>query len=234
MSPAVKAVYAVWGGDGLGGDLLAKALLGEVGGRLADAGVTRAHVNVSDSAVSAAMLRLTAFPAPVDAVLSAWLTTAEPATVDCVNRVLAGLGGRVEGWLVEEETPLPPPDVPCGERQPCLANVAFLRCPDEMPYPRWLEAWKTGHTTAAIENQGTIGHVQNRVVAPATPHAPAIDAVVEELYPVEALTDPHAFYGSGGDGHELWRRATRMLESSAFLGADRNIDVVPTSRYRVL
>lgn len=233
MSP-VKAVYALWGGEDRSGDPLAKSLVDDLGDRLEGLGVARAHVNVCDSTVSAAMLRVTVFPRPVDAVLSTWLTSADPENVDRVSRALAGLGDRVEGWLVEEETPVPPPDVPCGERQPGLANIAFLRRPDEMPYIRWLEVWKTCHTRAAIENQGTIGHVQNRVIAAATTDAPQVDAVVEELYPIEALTDPHAFYGSDGDGHELWRRATRLLESSAAFGADRDVDVVPTSRYRVL
>jgi hypothetical protein len=41
----------------------------------------------------------------------------------------------------------------------------------------------------------------------------------------------HAFYGSGGDDRELISRMTQMLESVSTFGADRNIDVVPTSRY---
>lgn len=234
MSP-VKVVYALWGGHDRAGDLLAKSLLDDLGDRLERLGVVaRCHVNVSDSAVAAAMHRLTAFSAPVDAVVSVWLTSPERETPTIVGQVLAGLGDRVEGWVVEEDTPVPPPDVPPGERQPGVANVAFLRRPDEMPYATWLHVWKTCHTPTSIENQGTFGHVRNRVLAPATQHAPPVDAVVEEIYPIEALTDPHAFYGTAGDGHELWRRATLLLESSASFGADRDVDVVPTSRYRLL
>ena len=73
--------------------------------------------------------------------------------------------------------------------------------------------------------------MQNRVLAALTDDTPAIDAVVEELFPTAALHDIHAFYGSGGSQAELDRRITRLLESCAVMGADRDLDVVPTSRY---
>ena len=46
-----------------------------------------------------------------------------------------------------------------------------------------------------------------------------------------ALTDPHAFYGSGGDDAELNRRMTELMASVARFGADQGLDLVPTSRY---
>jgi hypothetical protein len=46
-----------------------------------------------------------------------------------------------------------------------------------------------------------------------------------------AVTDMHAFYGSNGDDAELARRMTTLLESVSVMGADRRIDLVPTSRY---
>jgi hypothetical protein len=73
--------------------------------------------------------------------------------------------------------------------------------------------------------------VQNRVVRPLTPVTPRVDAIVEELFPMSAVTDMHAFYGSGGDDAELARRMTILMESVAVMGADRDIDLVPTSRY---
>lgn len=231
MSEGHKAVYALWSAEGQSADLLAKSLLLDLGARLADAGATGAQVNVSDAAVAAAMLRLTAFDEPVDAVVSVWLPSPD---VKAVNAVLHETGARIEGWFVEEAEPIPPPVVPLGQRQPGLANVAFLRCPVAMEYDDWLRHWRTRHTMVAIETQATFGYVQNRVVGPATEDASRVDAIVEELFPIEAMTDPHAFYGSGGNGHELWRRCARMLESVTAFGADRDIDLVPTSRYRLL
>jgi len=231
MSHNHKAIFVLWCREGHSAELLAKSLLVDAASRLSVAGARGVQVNISDDAVAAAMLRLTACPDPVDAVVSVWLPSAEAAEV---SAVLSPLARRVEGWFVEEEAPMPPPDAPLGERQPGLANVAFLRRPAELPYARWLELWKTRHTRVAIETQATFGYVQNRVLGPATDGASHVDAVVEELFPIEALTDPHAFYGSGGDGEELWRRATVMLESASTFGADRDVDVVPTSRYRVV
>ncbi len=61
---------------------------------------------------------------------------------------------------------------------------------------------------------------------------PLVDGIVEELFPMTAVSDIHAFYGSAGDQAELDRRMTLMLNSIArFGGADRDLDVVPTSRY---
>jgi hypothetical protein len=54
---------------------------------------------------------------------------------------------------------------------------------------------------------------------------------VEELFPMAAMTNLHAFYGSGGDEAELQRRLDRMIQSVTSFGADRNLDSIPTSRY---
>lgn len=232
MTEAPKAVYALWRREGEDVVSLCARLLADAGQRLAAAGAAGVQVNVSDDAVAAAALRLTAFPAPVDAVVSVWLASRETAAA--VAEVLDALAGRCEGWFVEEETPLPPPVVPLGERQPGLADVAFLRRPEGLPYARWLDRWKNHHTTVAIETQATFGYVQNRVLGPATEGASRVHAIVEELFPIEALTDMHAFYGSGGDPEELSRRIGAMLESVAAFGADRDVDVVPTSRYRLV
>ena len=62
---------------------------------------------------------------------------------------------------------------------------------------------------------------------------PFVSAFVEELFPTAAITDMHAFYGSGGDDAELTARLTRLMTSVARIGADRDLDLVPTSRYLV-
>ncbi len=41
------------------------------------------------------------------------------------------------------------------------------------------------------------------------------------------MHDIHAFYGSNGSQEELDRRITRLMESVATMGADRDLDVVP-------
>ncbi|MFC3961113.1 hypothetical protein [Nocardia jiangsuensis] len=217
----MKLVHALWGPGELLGDAARTGLR--------TAGATRIQVNLADAAVAGALLRLTTFDEPVAAVVATEIP--DEAAGALVSAVLTGFAERVAGWWVEEHLPLPPPAVPPGERAPGLANIAFLRRPAELPYAEWRSAWLEQHTAVAIETQATFGYVQNRVLGPATDGAPELAAIVEELFPIEALTDPHAFYGSGGDDAELHRRTGRMLRSVATFGADRDLDVVPTSRY---
>jgi len=120
-----------------------------------------------------------------------------------ILRILSDHTDNLVGWEVEEREPLPPPPVPDGLRTDALANLAFIRKPREAPYDAWVQHW----------------------------HGPQVDAIVEELFPMAAIADMHAFYGSGGDDDELSRRITTLMESVAVLGADRDIDLVPTSRY---
>ncbi|WP_280497658.1 EthD domain-containing protein [Nocardia asiatica] len=217
----MKTIYALWG--------VRELLTADFARRLT--GAAAVQTNISDAAVETAMLRITAFEAPVQAVVSVWWdATPRP---EAAERALGAVAERVAGWHVEEVTPIPPPATAVLERAPGLSNVAFLRRPHELPHAEWLDRWRTHHTAIAIETQATFGYVQNLVTAPATTGAPDIAGIVEELFPIEALTDPHAFYGSGGDGAELARRVDRLMTSVATFGGDRNLDVVPTSRYRL-
>jgi hypothetical protein len=189
------------------------------------AGVNELQVNVRDDAVAGA-LEIQHLERPIETVIS----TSGGVQAD-VLRILSGHVGNVVGWKVEERTPLPPPPVPDGVRTDALANLAFIRKPREASYESWLQHWHGPHTQVAMQTQATFGYVQNRVVRPVTPDTPHVDAIVEELFPMAAITDMHAFYGSGGDDAELSRRITTLMESVAVLGADRDIDLVPTSRY---
>lgn len=211
---AIHRVYALWGQ----GDLLGP----EFREQLDCAWV---QVNVDDADVAGAQLRLAAFDEPV----GAFVTLPADARPD---GVLGDFSTAYAGWLVETETPIVPPAVPDGVRADALANVAVLRCPAELAYDEWLRIWKEAHTPIGIADQGNFAYVQHRVLEPVTPDAPEVAAIVEEWFPMAALTDFHAFYGTGGDDALLAERMGRMLESVVRFGADRDIDVVPTSCYR--
>lgn len=215
-------MFALWGGE-LAADLLSPGLR-EV---LRGCGVTRLQVNVDDDAVAAAM-RIPAAEPAIGAVVSTWDGAAEG--------VVAALTGpasvtRVAGWEVDERRPIDPPEAWDGTRADALANIALLRRPEELSHEEWLHRWLVDHTPVAIATQGTFGYVQNVVVAPVTAEAPPVAALVEELFPSSAVTDLHAFYGSDGDDAELTDRMERMMASVARFGADRGLDLVPTSRY---
>jgi hypothetical protein len=226
-----KLVYVLWRDPETDVDQFAANLLGPVAGKLAELGASGIQINVADSLVAEAMLRLSTFDVPVAAVVSLWVHRCADAVRLPLEETLAGGSARVEGWLVTESVPLEPPRTKTGERQPGLAQIALVRRPEDLDPSVWLDRWQNHHTRVAIEMQSTFGYVQNAVVRPVTPGAPRVDAIVEELFPIEALKDPHAFYDSGGRGAELARRVTAMVDSVRSFGADRDLDVIPTSRY---
>jgi hypothetical protein len=215
----VKLVAALWDPDI---DLL---LCEDLRRSLAEAGATRLQVNIDDDPIPDSVLRLRAFDEPLTCVVSVWTDGSAADTVALLP------GDRAAAWEVEQRTPLTPPETPDGERLDGLAQVAFLRRPAELPYDDWLAHWHGPHTEIAIETQATFGYIQNRVVRALTDDTPHVDAIVEELFPTAAMSDIHAFYGSDGSQDELDRRITRLMESVSTMGADRNLDVVPTSRY---
>jgi hypothetical protein len=218
---STKAIFALHA-QGLGDTLLGQVFRD----RLASAGVRRVQVNLDDADVAAAPLRFGP-GTPITALVSVWTDGALDEAVDVVRSA----DPTADGWQVDEREPLRPPAVPDGERADALANVALLRRPAAMSPDDWLDDWLERHTSVAIETQGTFGYVQNPVVAPLTAGAPDVAGIVEELFPTAAMTDSHAFYGSGGDDSELQRRFTRLMESVARFGADQGLDLVPTSRY---
>jgi hypothetical protein len=117
-----------------------------------------------------------------------------------------------------------------GQRTAGLANMALLRRPADLDEATWLSRWHIDHTPVALDTQSTFGYTQNAVVRALTAGAPDISAIVEELFPVEAISDLHAFFGAADDD-DLRDRMERMLTSTAAFGANENVDTVPTSRY---
>ncbi|MBA2955954.1 hypothetical protein GON03_16575 [Nocardioides sp. MAH-18] len=214
-----KVIFALWGDE-----LPTRLRDGVLHERLAAAGVRRLQVNVPDELVEAAM-RIDHLADPIGGFVSVWDTDPGP-----VAAVLADVG-RVAGYAVDERRRLDPPEHWDGRRADGLANMAVLRRPAELDRAEWLRRWMTEHTAVGIRTQATFGYVQNIVERPVTESAPVVDGIVEEHFPIEAVTDMHAFYGSGGDDADLGRRVGVLMESVGRIGADRDLDLVPTARY---
>ena len=196
--------------------------------RLAAAGCSRVQVNLDDADVAPAM-RFGPGDAqgrPITGFVAVWTEDADATLAE-----LAGLPGGPSVYRVTEHRPVEPPVVPDGERTDALANVAVLRRPEGMSREEYLEIWLGSHTPIASETQHTFGYIQNVVEEALTPDAPVISAIVEELFAMGGMTDPHVFYGSGGDDAELNRRITKLMTSVARFGADQGLDLAPTSRY---
>ena len=202
---------------------------GSVGDELLDLGVEGLSVNVRDGAVRDSLMTLTTLAPPVAAVISIWTQQSYGPQVTAAIELLADHCESLAAYLVTESVPIGPPDR-LGDRTPGFANIALLRRPAHLDHATWLTRWQVDHTPVAIETQATSGYTQNVVVRALTPDAPAIDGIVEELFPDAATTDLHAFFGAADDA-DLHDRMTRMVASTSAFGATDNIDTVPTSRF---
>jgi EthD domain len=205
-------------------------LRGTVASSLLDLGLPGVAVNVRDDAVRDSLMTLTTLDPPVVGLVSLWVQQSYGDQVRASVALLACECDAVAAYLVTESVPLPPPESLAGARTEGLANVALLRRPDHLDVETWFTRWHVDHTPVAIETQSTFGYTQNAVVRALTPDAPTLAAIVEELFPIEATSDLHAFFGAADDA-DLSDRMNRMVASTAAFGANVDVDTVPTSRY---
>lgn len=226
-----KLVYVVWRHEDSNAAGLSAALRGEVTQALGTAGARGVQVNVTDADVASATLNRAPWGRAADAVVSLWVDGCRDEVRHPLETALQSVVREIAGWLVTESVPLTPPATAPGARTPGLSNIAFIRRPDAMAPAQWLDRWHNHHTTVAIRTQSTFGYIQNTVVRSLTPNTFPVDGIVEELFPLEATTDQHAFYGSGGDPGELARRQGLMSQSVSTFLEGAATGVMPTSRY---
>lgn len=193
-------------------------------------GVPALTVNVKDAPVRGSMMVLTTLDPPVVAAVTVWTQQYYGDQMTAVLDRLRGECTSLAAYLVTESVPMPGPAIVPGERTVGMANIALLRRPEGLDEREWLQLWHLHHTQVAIDTQSTFGYTQNTVVRAITPDAPRIDAIVEELFPIEAVGSLHAFFGAADDA-DLGDRMTKMVASTAAFGANENVDTIPTSRY---
>lgn len=203
-----------------------------VEGPLAELGVSEYVVNVRDEAVSGAMIDVQVTPRPVLAVLRAQVPVASRTACARVLDALGGLG-PVDAWSVTHSEPLPAPGPGSDGRSPGMANLAFLRRPERLTRHEWLRTWLEEHTPLAIETQSTFGYAQHVLVRALTEGAPEIEAVVEEVFPIEAARDLGVFFDSRGDDARMKANIESMAASTARFLDDGTVDAIPTGRYVV-
>ena len=178
----------------------------------------------------ASLMTLTTLDPPVVAVVSIWVQQCYGDQARDAIALLSAQCRSVAAYLVTESVPLAPPSTNQASGQRVWR---MLRCYADRTAWTAKRGWHAGncdHTTVAIETQSTFGYTQNVVWRALTPEAPAIDGIVEELFPAEAITDLRAFFGAADDA-DLADRMNRMIASTSAFGANENIDTVPTSRY---
>lgn len=227
-----KVQYALWRTPVVGEDAFRAGLLADLVPALQRLESVRGlRLAVVDSAVApAADKRLANSDSLPDALLSVWLDDAwrRPQPMTLVPDLVA----RSHAWLVSEAEPIVNSTQPPGAdaRVPGFCQVALLQRPPRLNVAEWLHIWKGSHWQIAIDTQSTFGYRQNLVVCDLDGGGPALDAIVEEDFPAEAMSSAHSFYAAPDDA-TLQAHQTAMMESCArFIDFDK-IDVVPMSAY---
>lgn len=196
--------------------------------------VRRLRLNLRDEAVQGGNSPCwSVFNPSPDAVIQLWVNSAYPPARAGIDAAIAEHCGRMHGWLVCESNPLPNTECPPmpGDRTAGFAQIALLLRPPGMAHAAWRQAWQDNHTRPALDLQTTFEYVQNLVVRPLEPEAPEVWAIVEECFPIEALTDRTIYYAYPGDPAGADANEAAMLKSVSHFIGENGCDVFPTSQY---
>jgi hypothetical protein len=207
-------------------------LLRELSAELLALGAARLSINVVDDAVApgAHLRQENTRPAPA-ALVSFWLNSAHVRAP--LEAAVQRAAPRIAGYAVSESTALPNAEtVPDGVRTRGFSQIALITKPPRLTYEGWLEIWLRDQTRIAVETQSTFYYCQNIVTRRLTHGAPDWHAIVEEGFPIEALTDPEVFFAAPGDPAGCQANLDRIMQNCGrFLDFDK-IDVIMTSEHR--
>ena len=229
-----KIVAALWRGEPENpGDFNAKLLAG-LPLALRDAGASGVRINVRDEAVEPASGLIQQWQAPQqDAVIQFWLPSANARFRGSIDAAISAHCQRFAAWLVAESTVIAnsahPPSP--GERTAGWSQASFISFRPDLARAEAIAVWHSHHTRVAIETQVNFEYIQNLVVVPLTPDAPAYDAFVEDCFPAEAMTDPQAFFDAVGDKPKFDAHLATMMDSCGRFIDFARIDVIPTSQH---
>jgi hypothetical protein len=195
------------------------------------------QVNVVDAAVAAGEgIKQTNSNPPLETVVQVWVDSAIEHLRAPVDAAIAANVGRFAAYLVTESQPLRnlkhPPKI--GERTEGFAQLALVRKPQAQPYAEWIDVWHNSHTKVAIDTQSTFEYIQNVVIRPLTANAPPLDAMVEEGFPIGALSDPYVFFDAVGNEEKFQKNLKIMMDSVVRFIDMTKIDVAPTSQYKLI
>ena len=142
---------------------------------------------------------------------------------------------KIEGFVVSESIILDNQDKsPLGSRTEGFSQIVFLEKPEKMSLFDWFDHWTNYHTKIAIETQSNFIYVQNTVVRPLQKTSPSFIAIIEECFPSEAMTDSQVFYDAKDNPELFTKNAQIMMDSCKKFIDFQKIEVIPTSRYRII
>ena len=227
-----KLIYLLWKDTGTPEAAFNEALLGPVQRALIARGAQRLQVHVVDETVApGAKLRFETMRPMPSALVSFWLNAAH-ARSRC-EPALEAAAGRIAGYAVSESIVLPITETHRdGERVRGFSQIALIRKLPGITQEGFLQIWMRDQTRVGPETQDTFYYGQNIVVRALTPGAPPFDGIVDECYPIEALTDHLVYWKANGCEETFQAHLKREMDNVArFLDGD-SVSVIVTSTYR--
>jgi len=236
-----KLVYLLYRPADASGRDLRQTLLEDAAPALRAAGAQWIAVNVHDEDVNPTaapdLARWEELPSqrwisdpPVRAMVSFWMQCSDDRA-SC-ERILEQLAARLCGYLVLESIPLvnTKHSVPVGTRTPGFNQIASIVKKRTITDDAFYDIWLNDQKVVAIECQSSFGYKRNAVVRPLTAGARGYAGIVEESFPIEALSDPMVFYAASSET-ELRARVERMTRNvERFLQMDE-VEITPMSEY---
>lgn len=225
-----KLVYLIWKGhEDIGA--LNQRLLGEARRKLTALGAWRLQINVADDTVAPGAVLCQQNLRPGPSAMVAFFVNSSLIRKPFED-VLEDAAPRIGGYAVTESTVLPITEpTPDGTRMHGFSQLAFIQKPPRITREAYLDVWLHSHSKVAVETQSTYYYSQNIVNRVLTAGAPDLLSIVEEGFPLEAMTDPLAFYAASNKA-EYEERYDRMMTSCGrFVDMDK-IDVLVTSLFR--
>jgi hypothetical protein len=204
-----KLIYLLFDDADRSGGELREAVIEKAVPAVREAGGEQVIVCVQDEDVAGGQHLRRSDP-PIRAMVSFWLQTADDRGPG--EEALGALVPRIAGYLVVESRPMIH-EINVGGRTPGMNQVTCIARKPGMSDADFYGYWHTTHKQVAIDTQSTTGYVRNVIQRSITPDAPECwTAIVEETFPIGALTDPKIFYDAEDDA-QLKANVDTMMES---------------------
>lgn len=226
-----KIVSILWKPDGSTKQEFADVLLREAVPAMTELGARKLKVCVEDDDVEGDSLRMNPAPPPKSAMVSYWVECSEDRGP--IETVLSGIAADLAAFLVVESQPIVNSEhvAPPGERTPGMVQVTGIVRKDGLAHDEFIRIWQEEQRPCAIETQSTFQYVRNEIVRQLSGSPRPWAAIVEEAFPLEAMSDPYVFFDAVGDDERFQANIGRMVDTvSKMLEMDQT-DVTITSEY---
>jgi len=225
-----KLVYALWKGPE-NHSTFNHRLLNPMRQKLVSMGVERLQINVVDDTVApGAVLRQENIrPGPAATVMF-WVNSSHIRKP--FEKVLEEEAPRIAGYAVTESVVIPITETHAdGQRTRGFSQMSMIQRPPRVTPEYYMDTWLNSHTKVGVETQSNFYYCQNIVNRVLTAGAPIFQSIVEECFPLEAMTDPKAFYDAKSQAEFDQRLDVMMTSCGRFIDMDK-IDVLITSEFR--